>query len=140
MPIAARHRMTGRVARLATCCIAAAMIWACGPVFIPVPPPAAETVFTSELVIDEAGNPRQQWIAEGGPDARASDALFLIFDQERNAGVIAGAGPDGSYRSPPMEGTEGDHVFIHFRDTRGQDSPTACVLLSERRPFAEHCP
>jgi hypothetical protein len=132
--------MTGRVARLATCCVAAAVMWACGPVYIPVPPPTTPTAFTLEVVTDAAGNARQQWIAEGGADERATDAVYFIFDQERNAGVIAGARPDGSYRSPPMEGTEGDHVFVHFRDTGGQDSATSCVLLSERRPFADICP
>jgi hypothetical protein len=120
--------------------MAAATIWACGPVYIPVPPPVGETMFTSELVTDEAGKARQEWIAEGGADVRAGNATYFIFDQERNAGVIAGARPDGSYRSPPMEGTEGDHVFINFRDINGRDSAGFCVLLSERRPFAQACP
>lgn len=123
-----RHR---RLARLVAGLLVAATAWACGPVYLPVPPPM-QTTFTAELITDAAGNQRQVWIAMGGPNEHAQNALFYVFDQERNAGVIAGAMPDGSYVAPPMEGTEGDHIFINYRDAQGRSSASACLLLSEK--------
>lgn len=122
-----------RIGRVVACCVAAAVIWACGPVYIPVPPPA-QTAFTQDPV-----NP-DLWIAAGGPEPRASNGTYYIYDQQRNAGVIAGAALDGSYQAPPMAGTAGDHVLVNYTDTRGRDSATACLILGEQRPFAALCP
>lgn len=133
-----RRRHLARVARLLVCLVAVAAVWACGPVFIPVPPPM-QTRFMSELLIDSTGAQRQFWIAAGGPDEHARNATFFIIDQERNAGVIAGAMPDGSYVSPPMEGAEGDRILIYYRDSQARYSPTACLLLSEK-PQPDSCP
>jgi len=127
--------------RLISCCVAATSIWACGPVFIPVPPPGpAETTFTKALLTDSTGTEETFWITSGGPDPKAANAVFYIFDREQNAGVIAGANPDGAFQGQPMRGTEGDHVFIHYQDPRGALSASACVLLSELRPTAAVCP
>ncbi len=123
----------GRIGRVAACCIAAAVVWACGPVYIPVPPPA-QTAFTQDTV-----NP-DMWIAAGGPEPRAANGLYYIFDQQRNAGVIARAAQDGSYQALPMPGTAGDHVFVSYKDTGGRDSATACLILGEQRPSAALCP
>jgi hypothetical protein len=60
--------------------------------------------------------------------------------RERNGGVIAKAAADGSYQAPPMEGTQGDHVTIQYRDEEGDNSDVACVILSEARDFAALCP
>ena len=140
-PAAARHPIGKRIARLMSCCVAAALIWSCGPVYIPVPPPQpGPTAFTSELVTDAAGNSKQVWIAAGGPDPLAGNATFYVFNQERNAGVISRALPDGTYQAPPMDGAEGDHVLIYYKDTRGEDSSVNCVLLSTLLPAAAVCP
>lgn len=125
--------MTRRVARLVACCVATAFAWACGPVYIPVPPPS-QTTFTLDVLTDGQGNQSQVWIAAGGPDPRASNATYYIFDQERNGGVIAGAAADGSYQAPPMPGTAGDHIFINYENSAGKSSAVACLLLSEERP------
>jgi hypothetical protein len=136
MPIA-RNRFTARLARLAASCVAVAAIWACGPVYIPVPPPyPAETTFATDIAVDQAGKQRQVWIAMGVPDSRAAGATFYVFDQDQQAGVISRAEPDGSYVAPPMDGTEGDRVSVYYRDTRGELSGTNCVILSTSRPVA----
>ena len=137
-PSPARPRLSRRLARLVGVCLAAAAIWACGPVYIPVPPPDTAT-FTSEIVTDSTGAQRSLWIADGPVNSNAADAVFYIFDTSRDAGVIARARADGSYTSPPMEGTEGDQILIYYQDGFGRASPSACLILSERRPKAELC-
>ena len=137
-PSTARSRLRRRLARLAAVCLAAAAMWACGPVYIPVPPPDTAT-FSSEIVTDAAGAQRRLWTASGPPNSNAADALFYIFDSARDAGVIARARADGSYTSPTLEGTEGDQILIYYQDELGRASPSACVILSERRPSAELC-
>ena len=121
------------LARLGACCVAVALLWACGPVYIPVPPPA-QTTFTQDPQTPGF------WIAAGGPEPRASNGTYYVFDQQRNAGVIAGAMPDGSYQAAPMAGTAGDHVLVNYKDTGGKLSATACLILSEQRPSAALCP
>lgn len=130
--------MTRRIARLVACCAAAALVWACGPVFIPVPPPT-QTAFTLDTSItDPEGN--QYWIAAGGSAPRAANGTYYIFDRDRNSGVIAGAMADGSYIAPPMRGVEGDRVLINYKDVTGKFSAVACLILSEARPAAAVCP
>ena len=124
--------MTFRAARLFACCMAIAAAFACGPVFIPVPPP--------DVITDGQGNQSQVWIAAGGPEPQASNGTYYVFNQQRNAGVIAGAAADGSYQAPPMPGTEGDHILVNYKDRLGKFSASACLLLSEARPTAVLCP
>jgi hypothetical protein len=133
------RRLAARVARLVALCLSVAVLWACGPVFIPVPPPG-QTSFTLEVVTDSSGLERNFWVASGGPEANAANARYFVFDVERQAGVIARARSDGSYEAPPMEGTAGDRVFIHYEDEVGRKSATACLLLSEKLPTADPCP
>jgi hypothetical protein len=133
------RRLPRRIARLAALCLAVAVVWACGPVFIPVPPPG-QTSFTLEVVTDSSGLERNFWIASGGPETKAANARYFVFDVERQAGVIARARPDGSYQAPPMEGTMGDRVFVHYEDEVGRKSATACLLLSPKLPTADPCP
>ena len=132
-------RMTRRIGRLIASLIALSLALACGPVFIPVPPPS-QTTFTLEVLTDQQGNQSDAWIAAGGPEPRASNGTYYIFNQQRNAGVIAGAAADGSYQAPPMGGAAGDHVLINYKDAHGKFSPSACLLLGEARPTALLCP
>ena len=133
-----RHPMAMRIARLVSCCVAALALWACGPVYIPVPPPG-QISFTSEALVDATGAARTYWIARGGPNGNAGSATFYVLDLEHDAGVIAPAAPDGSFVSGPLEGSLGDRISISYRDTAGRDSPSACRLLSDL-PVAEPCP
>ncbi len=128
---------TIRVVRLLSCCLAAVALWACGPVYIPVPPPG-EISFTPEALTDAAGNPRTLWITSGGPNGNAINATFFVTDVERGAGVIARARADGSFVAGPMEGNIGDHVSVYFQELGGRDSVSACVLLSDL-PAAAKC-
>jgi hypothetical protein len=114
-------------------------LWACGPVYIPVPPPS-QISFTSEDLVDAAGATHHLWITAGGPDPAAAGATFFVFDRDRNAGVIAGANPDGSFVAPPFEGTLGDHVDLYYRDPRGRSSGTTCRILGPDTPYAPLCP
>jgi hypothetical protein len=141
MPFMTLSRIVGRAGRLVACCVAVASIWACGPVFIPVPPPVpGAPSFTAELVTDPSGQQTQRWRATGGPEPRASKGTYYLIDEARHTGVIVTAADDGSYMAPPMEGAEGDRVLLYYADTHGQFSDTTCAILSERRPAAALCP
>lgn len=129
-----------RIARLLAAGAVVVALWACGPVYIPVPPPMIQASFTASTWTDPSGAARQMWTAEGAPRVEQSGATFYLFNQEQKAGVITVARGDGSFTSPPMAGAEGDHVLIYFRDTRGESSSTTCLLLSEMRPTAGACP
>jgi len=127
-----------RVGRLVTAGIGLVALWACGPVYIPVPPPD-EISFSAQLITDSSGATRTMWITSGGPNANAIDATFFVTDLERGAGVIARARHDGSFITGPMEGSPGDRVSVFYRDSTGRDSLVGCVLLSNA-PVADHCP
>ena len=126
-----------RIARLVAALAGVSLIWACNAPFIPVPPPGA--TFTSELVTDGAGGMKVQWTAHGDPEPRADSALFTIIDLQRNAGVAVYAMKDGTYVSPPMEGTEGDHVQIFYETPEGDRSASACLVL-QPSPIEMKCP
>lgn len=134
-----KRRTAFRVARLVVAGAAAALaLWACGPVYIPVPPPN-EVSFTAEPLTDATGAVRTLWIARGGPNGNAANATFSIIDRVTGDGVITTAAADGSFVAGPLEGTAGDPVTIHYRDTQGRESPAVCRLLSEL-PLAPACP
>jgi len=132
-----RRRTTFRVARLLSCVLGVWALWACGPVYIPVPPPG-QVSFTSTSLTDANGTPQTYWIASGGPNGNAANATFFITDLQRGAGVITRARSDGSFVSAPMEGTAGDQVSLYFQSSTGRDSVTACVILSDA-PVAPTC-
>lgn len=133
-----RRRNTFRVARLLSCVLGVWAVLACGPVYIPVPPPG-QVSFSSTLLTDSAGNPQTYWIAAGGPNSNASNATYFITDVQRGAGVITRARSDGSFVSPPMEGTAGDQVALYFQSTSGRDSTTTCLILGDAA-VAPLCP
>src|SRR3954451_7433224 len=89
--------------RLAAALGFVAALWACNAPFIPVPPP--ETVFTPQLVADDAGGQKTVWRTAGAADQRAGLARFFLFNNNRGAGVIVNANPDGTYVAPPLDGT-----------------------------------
>ena len=132
------RRATWRLGRLVLGGVALVALWACGPVYIPVPPPG-QISFTSESLTDASGATHTLWITSGGKNGNAADATFFIIDQERAAGVITHARPDGSFTADPMEGNVGDHVTVYYRDVAGRDSAAACVLLHEAA-VADLCP
>jgi len=138
-PRPARPGRLVRTGRWIAACLGVLAVWACGPVYIPVPPPSQIT-FTAELVTDSSGVTHTEWITAGGPNSKAADGRYFVFDQEQNGGVIAPALADGSFQSPAMPGTEGDRVLIYYEDTLGRPSATSCHLLSEQRPVAAVCP
>jgi hypothetical protein len=127
-----------RLGRLVLGGLVLVALWACGPVYIPVPPPG-QISFVAEPLIDATGATRTWWVTSGGKNGNAADATFFVIDQERAAGVIAHARPDGSFTADPMEGAVGDHVTVYYRDVTGRDSAAACVLLSESS-VADSCP
>jgi hypothetical protein len=126
---------------LAVTLVAVPLGWgllACNAPFIPVPPP--ENVFIAQSVTDNAtGATKTVWVAHGKPDARAAGAKFFLFNQALGGGVIAEAGPDGTYTAPALDGAMGDHVFLYYTTTAGVDSEVSCRVLSEQDP-APHCP
>lgn len=132
------NRAVWRLGRLLLGGVALVVLWACGPVYIPVPPPG-QISFTSTSLTDASGATHTLWITSGGKNGNAADATFYITDQERAAGVITRARPDGSFTADPMEGNVGDHVTVYYRDVTGRDSAAACVLLHEAA-VADLCP
>jgi hypothetical protein len=129
------NRLWLRIARLALTLGVAAACWACNAPFIPIPPPGQTATFTSALVSDDAGAPRTVWIAHGPANDFAHQARFFVFDDNRMAGVIAEAAADGSFDSPPMDGTQGDRVDIWFEIPKGAPSTSVCFLLTTDSPL-----
>lgn len=138
IPTGSRRKTALRIVRLASCCAVALALWACGPVYIPVPPPG-EISFTSEAFTDSTGALHTLWTTRGGPNGNAADATFSIVDRERGQGVITTAAPDGTFVAGPLEGAVGDRISISYRDAAGRESPAACRLLSDL-PLAQSCP
>jgi hypothetical protein len=132
-----RSRLNLRLARLVAVLGLTCALWACNAPFIPVPPPG-QTMFTAELVSDGAGGQKTVWITSGGPDEHAALARFFVFDENRSAGVIAVALPDGSYQAPPMDGALGDHVQIFYETPKSERSQQICVVLQSGT--ATRCP
>jgi hypothetical protein len=124
------NRLWLRIARLALTLGVAAACWACNAPFIPIPPPGQTATFTSALVTDDAGVPRTVWIAHGPANPGASKARVFVFDRQRMAGVIAEAADDGSFDSPPMDGTEADSVDINFETVQGVLTTAVCFQLT----------
>lgn len=127
-----------RVARLLACVVGVWVLWACGPVYIPVPPPG-QISFTSTALTDVNGSAQIYWITTGGPNGNAANATFYITDAQRGSGVITRARSDGSFVAGPMLGTAGDQVSIYFQATGGRDSVTSCVILDDGA-VAATCP
>jgi hypothetical protein len=125
------RRLGLRLGRLAAALGLAAAIWACNAPFIPVPPPGQTTSFTSQLVDDGNGGQKTLWIAHGGMGEAPAFARVKVYDVNRGEGVIGVAMPDGSYASPPFEGTRGDRVEIAYETTDGLHSPNVCFQLIE---------
>jgi hypothetical protein len=121
-----------RIARLALALGVAALCWACNAPFIPIPPPGQTATFTSALVSDGAGGQKTVWIAHGPPYKPASSALFFVFDTNSAAGVITRAAADGSYTSPPMDGTLDDDVGISYETPAGLISGDVCFHLTDQ--------
>jgi hypothetical protein len=149
MPVALKRHLrrltalvlrTRRGTRLVAACAVVMALWACGPVYIPVPPPMIQAAFTAETWTDAGGTEHRLWTAEGPPRVAQAEATFYFFNEQQNEGVIATGAADGSYRTPPMAGTEGDHISVYFRDSQGENSATTCLVLSEMRPVAGACP
>jgi hypothetical protein len=138
IPPTQKHGTAFRIARLASACTAALALWACGPVYIPVPPPG-QVSFTAEPLTDATGMLHTLWTARGGPNGNAANATFSIVDRESGQGVITVAASDGSFVAGPMQALVGDRISISYRDAHGRESPAACRLLSDL-PLSEPCP
>jgi hypothetical protein len=126
-----------RVVRLGAALGFVAALWACNAPFIPVPPPA--TVFTPQLVADDAGGQKTVWLTAGAADQRAGLARFFLFNNDRGSGVIVNAGSDGTYLAPPLDGVRGDHVYVYYETPAGDTSEVACRQLIEGPDPAPAC-
>ena len=131
------NRIRFRIARLVLALGAAAVVWACNAPFIPVPPPGQS--FTKALVADGMGGQKTVWTAHGEPYDQAPFARVHVFDANRGVGVIGLAAADGSYASPPFEGTDGDRIEISYETPAGGLGDRFCFQLVEVVP-APVCP
>ena len=133
------NKLRLRIARIALAIAGAALCWACNAPFIPIPPPQQTVSFSAAMVSDGAGAQKTVWTAHGAAYQNAARAHFYIFDTNRSAGVIAEAADDGSYTSPPMDGTLGDRVEISYETPGGAISSSTCFQLTEDVPSAPRC-
>jgi hypothetical protein len=125
------NKLRLRIARLTLALGVVALVWACNAPSIPVPPPGESVRFTSALVPDGAGGQKTVWIANGATNSVSAFARVFVFDATAGAGVIGLAASDGSYMSPPMDGTRGDRVEISFETVQGVLSASTCFQLIE---------
>jgi hypothetical protein len=125
-----------RIARLLLALGATAVVWACNAPFIPVPPPGH--TFTKALVSDGMGGEKTMWTAQGEPFAEGASARVYVFEANRGVGVIGLARADGSYTSPPFEGTAGDRIEVSYETSAGL-SDRFCYQLVEGYTMAPNC-
>lgn len=100
------------------------VVFACNSPFIPIPPP--NPTFTESATPAPPG----QWSVSSGPDSRAGNALFFIFNASTGSGLIQRAAPDGSMYAYPLYGQVGDRIHIHWERGTGESSATICRPLS----------
>ena len=59
----------------------------------------------------------------------ASLATYYLRNRTLQTGVFASGKADGSFTSPPMEGTLADPIQIYYVTPAGDYSESICVLL-----------
>jgi hypothetical protein len=104
------------------------VLWACNAPFIPVPPPGA--TFTMEQLTDASGTSKTVWITHGLPSMNAALATYFVVNDRLGTGIIATAGPDGTFTGTPLDGTLNDHILISYRTPGGDYSDSLCLLLT----------
>jgi len=97
------------------------VIFACNSVYIPIPPP--NPTFTESTAAPG------EWSVSTPPDARASGALFYIYNANNGTGLIQRAAPDGSMYAYPLHGQAGDSIGIHWERTSSDSSLGICRPL-----------
>jgi hypothetical protein len=125
--------------KLGTLLCASTLLWACVAPILTVPPPN-EVAFTTEMITDSTGAPQTLWIAQGGPVDQAANAEYFVFNRTQGAGVIATATNNGSFKAPPMAGTENDQVLVYYKTPFGDYSDSLCVVLASTVSPAPRCP
>jgi hypothetical protein len=131
-----------RLLKLATLVGAFVVLWACNAPFIPVPPPGA--TFTTEQLTDSSGTPKTVWITHGLPSTNAALATYFVLNERLGTGIIATAGPDGTFTGTPLDGQMNDRILISYRAPSGDYSDSLCLLLTTDVPpggtSAPRCP
>src|SRR5262249_7050857 len=117
-----------RLLKLATLLGALTIFWACNAPFIPVPPPGA--TFTSALVDDGMGGQKTVWVTHGLPSSNAALATYYVYNQRLGTGIIATAGPDGTFTGMPMDGMLNDRIDLSYQTPGGDYSDSLCLLLT----------
>jgi hypothetical protein len=97
-------------------------IFACNSVFIPIPPP--------DPTFSESATPNE-WSVATGPDARASGALYYIYNVDLGSGIIQRAATDGSVFATPLHGAVGDRIQLRWERAPGDGSGTICRRLAQ---------
>jgi hypothetical protein len=129
-----------RLAKLGTLLAGLCLLWACNAPSIPVPPPAVTVAFASQQVAVPGGETKTLWTAtQSMPLEIAAGARFTLFNQNRGAGVVQTANPDGTFVTGPMEGDTGDRITISYETAEGDPSEEVCLLLIEG-PTPMRCP
>jgi hypothetical protein len=111
---------------------------ACNTPFIPIPPPG-DPSFKPVVTTDAMGEQRTVWETSGGANYAMANARVYVFNRALGEGVIAHAGPDGSYLAPPLEGKLGDAIDLAYETAKGERSSGICRTLQEG-PAHNSCP
>ncbi len=120
-----RRTLLALAASVATLLLA---LGACNTPFIPLPPPDDPT-FTQVMAPDGTTRAQIAWETRGGPGATASSSRIFIWNLNLHVGVIAQAGPDGSYVASPLDGQVGDQVELRYETPKGERSQVKCRIL-----------
>jgi len=98
------------------------LIFACNSPFIPIPPP--DPTFTQNSASGE-------WGVSTPADARASGALYYIYNADLGSGLIQKAATDGSMYAYPLQGNAGDRIQIRWERSATESSSTICRPLGQ---------
>jgi hypothetical protein len=99
------------------------LIFACNSTYIPIPPP--------DPSFSESTSTPGEWQVSTPPDARASGAIFYIYNSNLGSGLIQRAEPDGSMHAYPLRGQAGDRIGIHWERSVTEGSSAICRILGE---------
>lgn len=90
---------------------------------IPLPPPAVQ------VMSFQAGPDAGTFVLNGAPVSGQSSVRLYVFDEHTMDGAIADTNADGSFTTPPFQGTVGDTVEIYYDAHDGSRSSVTCTQL-----------
>jgi hypothetical protein len=97
------------------------VVFSCNTPFIPIPPP--NPTFDKD--------PSGEWSVSTPADSKAIGAKFYIYNSDLGSGLIQKSAADGSMYARPLQGKEGDSIYIHWERSGSDTSSTICRPLGQ---------